>query len=59
MMHQVAAQMTLIRKLPRPLRQLLYYITPKTANNLSIVSKIKEAFRVSLLPPEQFYANIG
>ncbi|MFA7298219.1 MAG: asparagine synthase (glutamine-hydrolyzing) [Candidatus Absconditabacterales bacterium] len=59
MMHQVGAQMTIIRKLPRLLRQLLYYIIPKTANNLSLLSKIKEAFRVSLLPPEQFYANIG
>jgi len=58
MMHQVGAQMTIIRKLPRLLRQLLYYIIPKTANNLSLLSKIKEAFRVSLLPPEQFYANI-
>ncbi len=59
MMHQVGAQMTLIRKIPRLLRQILSRIIPQTANNLSTLSKIKEAFRVSLLPPEQFYANIG
>jgi asparagine synthase (glutamine-hydrolysing) len=59
MMHQVGAQMTIIRKLPKFLRQLLYYIAPQTANNLSIFSKIKEAFRVSLLPPQKFYANVG
>ena len=59
MMHQVGAQMTIIRKLPRCLRQILYYAAPKTSNNLSIFSKIKEAFRVSLLPPEKFYASVG
>lgn len=59
MMHQVGAQMTLIRKIPRFIRQLLSRVIPQTANNLSTLSKIKEAFRVSLLPLEQFYANIG
>ncbi len=58
MMHQVGAQMTIIRKIPKFFRQLLYRIIPKTADNLSTLSKIKEAFRVSLLPLENFYANI-
>jgi asparagine synthase (glutamine-hydrolysing) len=59
MMHQVAAQMTLIRKLPKWSRKLLYTIIPKTRNNLSLFSKLKEAMRVSLLPKEDFYAEIG
>ncbi len=59
MMHQVAAQMNVIRKLPVWMRKMFWYLVPKTKNNLSLFSKLKEAFRVSLLPEEQFYANIG
>lgn len=58
LMHQVGAQMALIQKIPRIFREIFWYLVPKTKNNLSILSKIKEAFRVSLLPLEQFYANI-
>jgi len=50
--------MSLIRKIPRFIRKILFFIVPKTSNNLSALSKIKEAFRVSLLPIEDFYANI-
>lgn len=57
LMHQIGAQMDFIRLIPRFIRQVLFIITPKTANNLSIVSKLKEAFRVSLLPKEQFYSE--
>jgi len=56
-MHQIAAQMDFIGLIPRFLRQLLFMITPKTRNNLSVLSKLKEAFRVSLLPKEQFYSE--
>lgn len=59
MMHQVAAQMSLIRKLPRAIRTFLSKYIPITKNNLSFLSKAKEACRVSLLSPEEFYANIG
>ncbi len=59
MMHQVAAQMSLLYPLPRWLKKLAFYLIPKTSNNLSIFSKMKEAFRVSLLPKEDFYAEIG
>jgi asparagine synthase (glutamine-hydrolysing) len=58
-MHQVAAQMTIFYKLPRILRKFLYYLVPKTADNLSTTSKLKEALRVSLLPKEEFYGEIG
>lgn len=51
--------MSLIRKIPRGIRKLLSSVIPSTSNNLSLLSKIKEAFRVSLLPVEAFYANIG
>lgn len=59
MMHQVAAQMEIIRQIPRVLRKILYRIVPQTQDNLSMVSKIKEALRVSLLDPALFYAEIG
>ena len=58
MMHQVWAQMSIIWKIPRFLRKKIYYIIPRTKNNLSILSKLKEAFRVSLLPKEEFMWNI-
>jgi hypothetical protein len=50
--------MELIYKIPKILRKLLYRVVPKTKNNLSLLSKIKEAFRVSLLPQKDFYGNI-
>lgn len=58
MMHQVWAQMSLLYKLPKFIKKIAYYIVPKTSDNLSILSKIKEALRVSMLPKEEFYANI-
>lgn len=57
-MHQVWAQMDIIYKIPKFLRKILYFISPKVSNNLSIFFKIKEAFRVSLLPKKDFYSNI-
>ena len=59
MMHQVAAQMKIIYKIPRFLRKLWYLLIPRTSNNLSVFSKLKEAMRVSLLDRKDFYANIG
>ncbi len=58
MMHKIWAQMSIIWKLPKILRKFLFYIIPKTSNDLSILSKIKEAFRVSLLPKEGFFWNV-
>jgi asparagine synthase (glutamine-hydrolysing) len=59
MMHQVAAQISLIRKLPKTIRELLYYLLPRSKSNVSLLYKAKEALRISLLPLEEFYANIG
>jgi hypothetical protein len=59
MMHQVAVQMEYIRKIPLFFRKILYTLIPKTANNLSLISKLKEALRVSFFPKEMFYAQIG
>lgn len=59
MMHQIAAQMKIIYKIPRFLRKLWYLLIPRTSNNLSVFSKLKEAMRVSLLDRKDFYANIG
>ncbi len=58
MMHQIWAQMSILYKLPKFVKKIAYYIVPKTSDNLSILSKIKEALRVSMLPKEDFYANI-
>jgi asparagine synthase (glutamine-hydrolysing) len=58
-MHQVAAQMSVIRKIPRPIRNLLSKIIPRTKNEYSLFSKLNEAFRVSVLPLETFYAEAG
>ncbi len=59
MMHQVAAQMKIIYSLPLWIRNFFATIIPKTNNNLSILSKMKEAFRVSTFPKEDFYAELG
>lgn len=59
MMHQIGAQMSVIRAIPSWIRRLFHTIIPSTANNLSILSKLKEAMRVSLLPIEIFHAEIG
>ena len=58
MMHQVWAQMSILRKIPKFLRKILFYIIPKTKNKLSILSKLKEALKISLLPKKDFYWNI-
>ncbi len=57
-MHQVAAQMEILYAFPTWLKKLWYRSIPKTSNNLSLLSKLKEAFRVSLLPQEDFYAEL-
>ena len=57
-MHQVAAQMEILYRLPRFMRKLLVSVIPSTKNNLSLLSKLKEAFRVSLFPKEEFYAEL-
>lgn len=58
-MHKIGAQMSLVYKVPRFVRQLGYWLTPKTKNNMSIFSKVKEWFRVSLLSPVDFYVIAG
>ena len=59
MMHQVAAQMTILYALPIFLRKFFSYIVPSTSDNLSFLSKLKEAFRVSTFPKEDFYGELG
>ncbi len=59
MMHKVAAQMEYLYILPVALRRFFSKYIPETRNNLSLLSKLKEAFRVSLFPKEDFYAELG
>lgn len=59
MMHQVAVQMDILYSLPLFLRKLFSKIIPATFDNLSLLSKLREAFRVSTFPKEDFYAELG
>jgi asparagine synthase (glutamine-hydrolysing) len=59
MMHKIAAQMDMIYRLPLFLRKFFAHIIPTTADNLSLFSRLKEAFRVSTFPREDFYAELG
>lgn len=59
MMHQVAAQMDVLYRLPVCIRRFFARYIPQTSNNLSLLSKLKEAFRVSIFPKEDFYAELG
>ncbi len=59
MMHQIAAQMEILYRLPLFVRKFFAKIIPATSNNLSLLSKLREAFRVSTFPKEDFYAELG
>lgn len=59
MMHKVAAQMEHLYTLPLFIRKIWSKCIPSTQNNLSTLSKLKEAFRVSTFPKEDFYAELG
>lgn len=59
MMHKVAHQMWYLYALPSFLRKALYALVPATSNNLSLLSKLKEALRVASFPKEDFYAELG
>ena len=58
-MHKVAHQMGYLYALPSFLRKALYALVPATSNNLSLLSKLKEALRVASFPKEDFYAELG
>lgn len=58
-LHQVTAQLQLIKRLPYSLRELLHRLIPKSSDNLSFLSKLKEALRLSLLSDETFYGSIA
>ncbi len=59
MMHKVAAQMEYLYALPMFLRRFFAKCIPATSNNLSLLSKLKEAFRVSTFSQEEFYSELG
>lgn len=59
MMHQVAAQMAILYRLPTRCKKLGYWMLPHAKDNLSLLWKMKEALRVAQYPPEEFYAQIG
>lgn len=58
-MHKIAAQMAILYSIPLWIKQIIYHIIPNTKDNLSILSQLKEAIRVSMRPPQEFYAQIG
>lgn len=59
MMHQIAAQMSFLYRIPRFLRKIFYVVIPKIGNELSLLSKLREALRISFFPKEDFYAELG
>jgi hypothetical protein len=50
--------MNIIFKLPKFLKGVLYHIIPRVSNRYSVLSILKEAFRISLFPKEEFYGNM-
>ena len=54
-MHQDAAKMSIIYRIPKFLRVILYHIIPNVKNKSSILTRIKKILEVSLLPMEDFY----
>ena len=59
MMHKVACQMEYLYALPLCVRRFFSKVIPRTANNLSHFSKLREAFRVACFPKADFYAELG
>lgn len=54
--HKLAAQMTLIRKLPRWMRKVGYWkLSLLPLKGMGKMNQLREALRISLLPPEEFY----
>ncbi|VVB81093.1 Glutamine--fructose-6-phosphate aminotransferase [isomerizing] [uncultured archaeon] len=58
-LHKIAAQMTALKLVPGFLRNLVYHIMPNIFSPMSFYSKVREAFRLSLIPPENFIAEMG
>ena len=57
-MHQAAARVSFLQKvMPKPLRWLVHKMLPR-GKLLSFRHKVKEAFRLSLFPKEDFYAEV-
>ena len=57
-MHQVALQMSILKKLPKILRKIIHSILPKK-DNLTFLGKLKEGLRESFYPDEDYYAELG
>jgi asparagine synthase (glutamine-hydrolysing) len=56
--HRVASIVESLRRLPKGLRKMLYSAIPDI-NIYSPMGKIKEALRLSIAKPEDFYADMG
>lgn len=58
-MHKVAAQMDILYTFPRFIRKIIYALLPQSQSRTSLFYKLKEAFRISCFPKEDFYAELG
>jgi len=56
--HQVAARLELIKILPKWLRKLAFVVWPKR-KDMSFVGQIHEGLRLSFVPEQKFFAEIG
>jgi len=57
-MHKAAARLETIKKIPKPIRKILLSIFPKTRST-GLIGQIREGLKLSLLKPEEFYAELG
>jgi asparagine synthase (glutamine-hydrolysing) len=57
-MHQAAARMLLIQKIPKFLRKAVLRLMPDLGG-IGLYGQIREGFRLSLVRPENFYSELG
>lgn len=56
--HKIAARLELIRKIPRWMRRIALAVWPKR-KDMSLIGQIHEGLRLSFIPDEKFFAEIG
>ncbi|PIN75623.1 asparagine synthase (glutamine-hydrolyzing) [Candidatus Woesearchaeota archaeon CG10_big_fil_rev_8_21_14_0_10_37_12] len=56
--HQIAAQFSVIKEIPKSVRKFFYSILPKK-NDMSFFGRLSEALRMSFIPDSQFYSEVG
>ncbi|MBS3147274.1 asparagine synthase (glutamine-hydrolyzing) [Candidatus Woesearchaeota archaeon] len=58
MNHKIAAQLQALKIMPTSMRKIIHRMIPDKPLN-TLAGKVKEAFKLSLCKPEEFWAQIG